>query len=324
MLLVVNAGSSSLKLALFDGASQVASHNVAQIGTGGYEGALDMGFANMGLADMGRAPLTAAAHRVVHGGAGLTRTTPITPQVLAQITAAAALAPLHNPANLAGIAAISARFANLPQFAAFDTAFHATIPPEEYSYAIPATENLRRFGFHGLSYASMVRRLRPNLPRRLLGLHLGNGASLCAILDGRSVATTMGHSPQDGLIMGTRAGTIESAAVLTLARRHGIDVAETLLNRQSGLLALSGSADMRAATPAARAMFTHCVVRHAGAMAALMGGVDALAFSGGIGENDAGLRADIAHALAFLAPFDTHILPAEEEAQIALDVAALS
>jgi acetate kinase len=318
MLLVVNAGSSSVKLALFEGAVMRAAHNVAQLGAGGYEAALAQG-----LSALGAPALTAAAHRVVHGGQGLTATCAISPDVLAQITAAVPLAPLHNPANLACIHAIARIHPDLPQYAAFDTAFHASIPREEYSYAIPAAENLRRFGFHGLSYASMVRRLAHSLPRRLLGLHLGNGASLCAILDGRSIATTMGHSPQDGLIMGTRAGTIDSAAVLTLARRHGIDGAEALLNRQSGLLALSGSNDMRAATPQARAMFTHAVLRHAGAMIALMGGLDAVAFSGGIGENDAHLRESITQGLAFLGPFDTHILPAEEERQIALDVAAL-
>lgn len=318
MLLVVNAGSSSVKLALFYGGDMVAAHNVAQLPAGGHAEALAQG-----LAALGNPAITAAAHRVVHGGQGLTATCAITPEILGQITAAVPLAPLHNPANLACIDAIAALHPSLPQYAAFDTAFHATTPPQEYSYAIPADENLRRYGFHGLSYASMVRRLRPNLPRRLLGMHLGNGASLCAILDGRSIATTMGHSPQDGLIMGTRAGAIDSAAVLTLARRHGIDGAEALLNRQSGLLALSGSNDMRHATPHARAMFTHAVIRHAGAMIALMGGLDAVAFSGGIGENDALLRSDITATLAFLGPFDTHILPAEEERQIALDVAAL-
>lgn len=319
MLLVVNGGSSSVKLALFDGGNLVAAHNVAQLGAGGHAQALAQG-----LAALGYPRITAAAHRVVHGGAGLTATCRITPDILAQIKGAIPLAPLHNPANLAGINAIVADFPDLPQFAAFDTAFHATIPPEEYQYALPAGEGLRRYGFHGLSYASMVRRLRPNLPRRLLGLHLGNGASLCAILDGCSVATTMGASPQDGLIMGTRAGAIDSAAVLTLARRHGIDGAEALLNRQSGLLALSGSNDMRSAPPQARAMFIHAAIRHAGAMVALMGGLDAAVFSGGIGENDASIRAAICQGLSYLPSFATHILPAEEEAQIALDVAALA
>ncbi len=318
MLLVVNGGSSSVKLGLFDGGKMVGAHNVAQLGTGGHAGALAQG-----LAALGHPAITAAAHRVVHGGEGLTATCAITPEILAQVTAAVPLAPLHNPANLACIHAIRQMQPDLPQYAAFDTAFHATIPAQEYIYAIPAVENLRRFGFHGLSYASMVRRLRPNLPRRLLGLHLGNGASLCAILDGRSVATTMGHSPQDGLIMGTRAGSIDSAAVLTLARRHGIDGAEALLNRRSGLMALSGSNDMRDASPAARAIFLHAVLRHAGAMVALMGGLDAVAFSGGIGENDGALRDEICARLGFLGPFAQHILPAEEERQIALDIAAL-
>jgi acetate kinase len=319
MLLVVNGGSSSVKLALFEGGIQRAAHNVAQLGTGGHAAALAQG-----LAALGHPIITAAAHRVVHGGLGLTATCAITPDILAQITAAVPLAPLHNPANLAGIAAITQAMPNLPQYAAFDTAFHATIPPTEYSYAIPAGEGLRRFGFHGLSYASMVRRLRPQIPARVLGFHLGNGASICGIVNGRSVATTMGHSPQDGLVMGTRAGAIDSAAVLTLARRHGIDGAEALLNRASGLLALSGSNDMRAATPQARAQFVYTAVRHAGALVAVMGGLDSIVFSGGIGENDSAIRAGILQGLAYLGDIPAQVLPAEEEREIALDVAALT
>jgi acetate kinase len=334
MLLVVNAGSSSLKLALFADGQLRRAHSVAHIGAGGYKAALAEG-----LEALGQPKISAAAHRVVHGGAQLTQTARITPDILAQISAAAALAPLHNPANLAGIAALADAYPNLPQFAAFDTAFHATIPCVEHRYAIAQTEGLRRYGFHGLSYASMVRRLHPDLPRRLLGFHLGNGASICAIVNGESRATTMGYSPQDGLAMGTRAGSIDSAAVLELARRHGIDGADALLNRASGLLALSGQSDMRGQTAAARAYFIHHALRHAGALVAVMGGLDGVVFSGGIGENDPAVRAGIMNGLAYMGlrykgneTGDLHgvgliraqILPAEEERQIALEVGALA
>ncbi len=167
---------------------------------------------------------------MVHGGASLRAACRITPQVEAQIDACAALAPLHNPANLTGIRALRALAPDLPQYAAFDTAFHAANPEVAVTYALPPEERargLRRYGFHGLSYAAIVRKLKESgankLPTRLLVFHLGNGASACAILNGQSVATTMGYSPLDGLTMGTRAGSLDPAVVLDLAARHGID-----------------------------------------------------------------------------------------------------
>jgi acetate kinase len=303
MILVVNAGSSSLKLGLFDGGRQVAEARAEGIGTGG---AADHATAlALGLAEMGNPKLTAAAHRVVHGGVGLTAACRITAEVEAQIAALVPLAPLHNPPALAGIAAIRALQPDLPQYASFDTAFHATNPEVALRYAIPQAEHdagIRRYGFHGISYAALVGTLHAqgNLPRRLLACHLGNGASLCAVLDGRSVATTMGYSPLDGLTMGTRAGGIDGNAVLALATRHGIEEAGRLLNRKSGLLALGGSHDMRHAATPAREHFIYWAVRHAGSMVAAMGGLDAVAFTGGIGENDAGVRAGIVTGLGYL------------------------
>ncbi|MFZ3582505.1 acetate/propionate family kinase [Loktanella sp. DJP18] len=336
-ILVLNAGSSSVKSALFDSdlapidsltLSEVADHQdaVATI--------LDHYAAHR---------LTAAAHRVVHGGVALTIPTRITPKVRAQIAALIPLAPLHNPAALAGIDAVTALAPDLPQVACFDTGFHATNPRVATAYAIPDTPGIRRYGFHGISYADLVGRLDPQ-PHRLLALHLGNGASLCAIRSGHSVATTMGYSPLDGLTMGTRSGTIDPAAVLALARLHGIDGAETLLNRKSGLLALGGASDMRtlsrAQTKDARfaiGHFTYWAVRHAGSMIAAMGGIDALAFTGGIGENDPNIRAAIMEGLAFTglvtdadanvrgdarlhtdtSPVSAWIVPAQEERAIA-------
>jgi len=351
MWLIVNAGSSSLKLKVFDGDREVAKASVSEIGPDGHQAAMAEGLAQAGVS-LDR--LTAAAHRVVHGGAGLTATCRVTPQVLAQIEACVPLAPLHNPANLVGIQAVAALAPDLPQYAAFDTAFHATNPDVATTYALPRSERdrgLRRYGFHGISYAALVRVLsaRGPLPQRLLACHLGNGCSLAAILDGRSVATTMGYSPLDGLTMGTRTGGIDGNAVLRLAELHGVEKAGRILNRESGLLGLGGMSDVRAlhaaGTPEARFAlehFAYWAVRHAGSMVAAMGGLDAVVFTGGIGENDPWMRKEILSGLSYLgvssdpdrnARNETIVhdatsrvvillVPADEERQIALEAQA--
>lgn len=354
MLLVVNAGSSSLKLAAFDrDLKEIAQARAERIGSGGaasHREALQAGLAEMGVAAR---DLTAAAHRVVHGGARLIAPCRITPEVEAEIAACAALAPLHNPANLTGIRALAALAPDLPQYASFDTAFHAGNPAVATTYALPKPERdrgLRRYGFHGLSYAAIVRKVkefdRKSLRNRLLVFHLGNGSSACAILRGQSVATTMGFSPLDGLTMGTRAGGLDPAVVLDLAVRHGVDGASQILNRESGLKGLGGAADMRAlhafASPEAGFAIDHfCywAARHAGSLLVAMGGLDAVVFTGGIGENDAAVRAGILDRLGFagvtydaeanrrrlqnLHPSTANvaiwIVPAEEERQIAME-----
>lgn len=336
MLLVVNAGSSSLKMALFDrDLVQRAQARAERIGTGGAESHLHA--LQAGLAEMGVTPadLSGAGHRVVHGGADLVAPVRLTPGAVAAIEACVPLAPLHNPANLTAIRALAALAPDLPQCASFDTAFHATNPEVARRYALPPRAEalgLRRYGFHGISFAALVRVLRGQgaLPRRLLALHLGNGASLCAILDGRSVATTMGYSPLSGLTMGTRTGEIDGNAVLRLAEAFGIDGAATLLNRESGLLGLGGASDLRALHAAGTAEagfaldhFAYWAVRHAGSMVAAMGGLDALAFTGGIGENDSLIRNRIVEGLAFLGPVPVQVIPAEEERQIAAEAWAL-
>ena len=336
MLLVVNAGSSSLKLAVFDASlTQVAQARTERIGTGGAATHLDA--LEQGLAEMAITPaqLTGAAHRVVHGGRDLTHTLRVTPAVLEGIRACIPLAPLHNPANLTGIEALARLAPDLPQYASFDTGFHATNPDVATSYAIPASASdlgLRRYGFHGISYASLVRNLRAagNIPKRVLGLHLGNGASLCAILNGQSVATTMGYSPVSGLTMGTRSGDMDANAVLKLAEVHGLEGAAQILNRASGLLGLGGVADMRALHEAKTLQagfaidhFIYWAIRHAGSMIAAMGGVDLLAVTGGIGENDTLVRDRITQGLAWAGGPRAVVVPAEEEKQIALDALAL-
>ncbi len=352
MWLIVNAGSSSLKLKVFDGEREVAKAFVGEIGPDGHKAAMAEGLAQAGVSVH---RLTAAAHRVVHGGEGLTTTCRVTPDVLRQIEACVPLAPLHNPANLVGIEALATLAPDLPQYAAFDTAFHATNPEVATTYALPKSDRnrgLRRYGFHGISYAALVRILRGRgeLPRRLLACHLGNGCSLAAILDGRSVATTMGYSPLDGLTMGTRTGGIDGNAVLRLAELHGVERAGRILNRESGLLGLGGMSDVRALQAAgteearfALDHFAYWAVRHAGSMVAAMGGLDAVVFTGGIGENDPWMRKEILSGLGYLgvssdpdrnARNETTLhdatsrvvillVPADEERQIALEAQAV-
>ncbi|HLQ17457.1 MAG TPA: acetate kinase [Tabrizicola sp.] len=352
MWLIVNAGSSSLKLKVFDGEREIAKASITEIGPDGHRAAMAEGLAQAGV-PLGR--LTAAAHRVVHGGEALTATCRVTPDVLRQIEACVPLAPLHNPANLVGIQAVAALAPELPQYATFDTAFHATNPEVATTYALPRVERnrgLRRYGFHGISYAALERILkgRGEVPHRLLACHLGNGCSLAAIVNGRSVATTMGYSPLDGLTMGTRSGSIDGNAVLRLAELHGIEEAARILNRKSGLLGLGGHSDLRAlhgaGTPEARFAlehFAYWAVRHAGSMVAAMGGLDAVVFTGGIGENDPWMRKEILSGLAYLgvspdpaanARNETTlhdptsrvvilVVPADEERQIALEAQAV-
>ena len=372
-ILVCNAGSSSIKFALFDRHLQrLLSGMASEIGRAGD---LEIGgekkpasFANhaaaveailLALQHRGVDPraLSGAAHRVVHGGRDLVEPCRLTAGAIERIEACAPLAPLHNPHNLTVIRALARIAPELQQYASFDTAFHATNPEVARRYAIPAAEDakdIRRYGFHGISYAGLVESL-PRLsgcalPERLLALHLGNGASLCAIKNGRSAATTMGYSPLDGLTMGTRCGAIDGNAVLRMASEHGIDEAARILNHGSGLKGLAGHSDMRALHAAetpeadfALRHFAYWAVRHAGSMIAAMGGLDALAFTGGIGENDAWMRARIMEELAWLGlRFDrarnmasacslhaegstvkAWIVPADEERTIAGDAAAL-
>ncbi len=368
-VLVLNSGSSSIKFALFDedlretlNGRAVEIGGVSRLELAGrgrdialadHLAALDAIFASVSDHGIALTSLRAVAHRVVHGGASLTAPCRVTPQVISAIRDCVPLAPLHNPHNLAGIEAVRALAPELAQVACFDTAFHSTNPDVARRYALPAgldARGLRRYGFHGISYASLVHAIgeRPDLaaPERLLALHLGNGASLCAIKAGQSVATTMGYSPLEGLTMGTRCGSIDANLVLRLAAEEGIDRASEILNKQSGLVGLAGQSDMRSLqesdTAEARfaiAHFCYWAVRHAGSMIAAMGGLDAIAFTGGIGENDADVRARIVSGLAYMGgsldaeanganrprieAADSHIpvliVPAEEERRIARD-----
>lgn len=266
---------------------------------------------------LGDATLLAAGHRVVHGGVTHRQPARVTPALLADLEALTPLAPLHQPRSLAPIRALVRLRPDLPQVACFDTAFHATMPEMASRFGLPRAlhdEGIRRYGFHGLSYAHVAGRLRRMASEiaggRVIAAHLGNGASLCAMRDGLSVDTTMGFTAMDGLLMGTRCGALDPGVVLHLIRERGMtpDAVDTLLNRKSGLLGVSGLAsDMRTlldsdAPEAAEAvaLFVHRAARECGALTASLGGLDALVFTGGIGTNAAPIRAAICARLAWL------------------------
>lgn len=349
MILVLNAGSSSLKTEVFDeGLQSVIAGRVTNLGTDGvlalggtetavntrdHAQALELMLIALARAGHPLSSFTAAAHRVVHGGAVLIAPARIRPPVIATIESVIPLAPLHNPNNLAGIYALNEAAPDLPQYCSFGTAFHATNPDVATRYAIPQTHHdagIRRYGFHGLSYANLVADFGEALPARLLAFHLGNGASLCAILNGKSIATSMGYSPLSGLTMGTRSGDIDGAAVLRISKSLGEDETDRMLNKTSGLQALAGDNNMKTllerdddAARFAVDHFCYWAARHAGSAVVAMGGLDAVAFTGGIGENAAAIRAKIMALLACFGDVPVHVIAADEEKQIARDALAL-
>lgn len=259
--------------------------------------------------------ITAVAHRIVHGGDRFAESVLLDDDTIAYLETLSSLAPLHQPHNIAGVRAFRKSFPELPQVGCFDTAFHATLPETERTFALPKSlrdEGIRRYGFHGLSYRYVTDRLLARTPRareRMIIAHLGNGASACAIKEGKSIATTMGFSALDGLMMGTRSGAIDPGVLLHLLRKGWTwEQLERTLYRESGLRGVSGiSADMRTLHSSndvnaerAIAMFTHRLVRECGALSACLEGLDVLAFTGGIGEHDVALREDACKSLAYL------------------------
>ena len=344
LILVLNAGSSSVKFALVDVDPQRGERELARGAVDGLgqsprwsvrqsEGAIDAGQPwLMGALVTHKAAishilawidqhhglntLTAAGHRVVHGGEAFTAPVRLKAENLADLRALTPLAPLHQPHNLSAIDSLFELAPTLPQIACFDTAFHSTMPVVARNFALPRSitaQGVRRYGFHGLSYefiASALRDKDPALYRgKVIVAHLGNGSSLCALDGGKSIATTMGFSALDGLMMGTRSGSIDPAVIFHLTREMKLSSAEveTMLYQKSGLLGVSGlSADMRVLRAAAPDMpeareaielFTYRIRRDIGSLIAALGGIDGLVFTAGIGENDAALRADILNGL---------------------------
>jgi acetate kinase len=338
--MILNAGSSSLKVALYgaSGDDPILSGQADRIGPEGVlrlkdangrpidfvAGALishDAAFTAVIAAIRTKFPhinLAAVGHRVVHGGVRYTTPVVLTPEILADLETLSSLAPLHQPHNLAGVKLAMAAFPGVPQIACFDTAFHRGQPFVNDTFAIPYRyyeAGVRRYGFHGLSYDYITGQLREIAPHlmngRVVVAHLGNGASMCAIHRGQSIASSMGFSVLDGLPMGTRCGQIDPGVLLYMIEHEGLNTSQIrkILYNESGLLGLSGglSNDMRtlesADNPAAhRAIdyFVFRVQRELGAMAAVMGGVDALVFCGGIGENSRTIRARICERLGWM------------------------
>lgn len=345
-ILVVNAGSSSIKFALY-AADQAETllfrgeiediglepdlevHDAAGKSVAkrtwpsslGHSGLDHHGATReiLGLATklLGDRHLAAVGHRVVHGGTRFAAPVRIDPQILAALAALEPLAPLHQKHNLVPIRALAEHAPELPQVACFDTSFHHGQAPIAQAYALPralSAEGVRRYGFHGISYEYIVSRLREIAQhlaeRRLVLAHLGNGASLCATSQGQSVASTMGFTAVEGLVMGTRTGSIDPGVLLYLMDRHGMDARaiEDLIYRKSGLLGVSGiSPDMRTlraskdpAASEAIALFVYRIVREIGSLAAALGGLDGIVFTAGIGEHDAATRAEVAAGCQWL------------------------
>lgn len=349
-VLVINSGSSSIKYQLFDMADQkvLATGLLEQIGEtqsrlthqtrhpGGKMEEItqsapiadhQQGFHIIGdvlrdsAAMQDTSELFGIGHRVVHGGEAFHRPTLINEEVIATIRQLNPLAPLHNPANLIGIEAALEQAPKVPQVAVFDTAFHQSIPVHAYRYAIPKElydrHYIRRYGFHGTSHHYVAKQAAIHLKRpldslNLITLHLGNGASTTAIENGSSVDTSMGLTPLEGLIMGTRSGDIDPAIVFYLGRETGKsrDEVESLLNKASGLKGICGANDMREIMQRAEAgddlarlaidMYCYRIKKYIGAYCAVLGRLDALVFTGGIGENAAGIRAGACRKLAHL------------------------
>ena len=286
--LVLNPGSSTLKFALGSESGVIEHARMAEA-----------------TAEVLQrfSQIDAVGVRVVHGGSRFVQPTIADDKVLDGIRELSALAPLHNPLAVAVIEEVRRTLPNVPIVAVFDTAFHQTMPEVASTYALPPELGVRRYGFHGISYAYIASRI--TVPR-LIACHLGNGASVCAMRDGKSVDTSMGLTPLEGLVMGTRAGDVDPGVILDLVRR-GVDV-DDLLNHRSGLLGLSGiSADVRTLQESndpraqlALEVFAYRVAKYVGAYAAVLGGVDALVFTAGIGEHSADVRARICSRLTHL------------------------
>jgi acetate kinase len=302
-VLVVNAGSTSLKLSVVDAGD--ASRAVESIDDA--------------------PPVGAVGHRVVHGGERFVEPTLLDDEVVAAIAELVELAPLHNAPALAAIERTRVALPDVPQLAVFDTAFHATLPEVARTYALPERfreRGIRRFGFHGLSVQWVAEQI--SVPR-LVVCHLGGGSSVTAVAAGRSIDTTMGFTPLEGVPMATRAGSIDPGVLLYLLDHDvPVDDLADALEHASGLTGLAGTGDVaeleRSATPSAKLaldLFSYRVAQAVAAMATALGGLDALAFTAGVGEHSSRVRDAICDRLAFLQPFDVHVVPAREDVVIA-------
>lgn len=329
-VLALNTGSSSLKYGLYrvdgDACETLLSEQTGAPGGDGDPIAAIVG----ALRERGLPAPEAIGHRLVHGGPNVREHARIDEALMVHLDEARAFAPLHVPPAVQMVKRCRVAFPGIPQVACFDTAFHATMPRVAKTLPLPADlreGGIERYGFHGLSYESIVRQLGDAIPARVVIAHLGNGASLCAVRDGESIDTTMGLTPTGGIVMGTRPGDLDPGVLLYLMRERGFDAKrlEVLVDRDSGLKGLSGgTSDMRKLheldTPASRLaidVFVHVARKQIAGMVASLGGLDLLVFTGGIGENDASTRDAILAGLQWIGDFDSRVIVTQEDEQIA-------
>jgi acetate kinase len=318
-ILAFNCGSSSIKCRIVDDAAASRPFELRIEGIGDASAAVDAALAELRAQWPALGELDAVVHRVVHGGELFTAPVLVTGRVLEQLAGLDALAPLHNPPALRAIRAAMELFPRTPHVAVFDTAFHATLPPHAREYALPAEVRahfgIRRYGFHGISHGGVAARAAAFLKRDMRGLrivscHLGSGASITAIDGGRSVDTSMGMTPLEGLVMGTRAGDLDPGVLLDLAKQMDPNALEELLNRRAGMTGLTGTADLRDIERRASAgdadcilalsIYSHRLRKYIGGYAAVLGGIDAIVFTGGVGEHSARVRRSSVEGLDFL------------------------
>ena len=394
-ILVLNCGSSSVKYKLIDtdtdntmaegGVEKIGladgflkfkkadgSKEIQPLGLTDHKGAVEAILNNLTDPTVGcikdYSEIDAVGHRVVHGAEKFNKSVLITDEVIQQVKDCYNLAPLHNPANITGIEAISALMPEVPQVGVFDTAFHQTMPAKSFMYALPykfyKEDGVRRYGFHGTSHRYVSARSCEFLglditKQKVITCHIGNGGSITAVLYGKSVDTSMGLTPVEGLMMGTRVGDIDPGTLTFLMTKHGLSANElqNIINKESGVLGVSGiSSDMREIEAAVAAgderaclaldMYMLRITKYIGAYAAEMGGVDIIVFTGGVGENQAGLRADVCETLGFMgvkinkefnagirgveatistedSPVKVVVIPTDEELMIARDTEAI-
>ncbi|MFA5853927.1 MAG: acetate/propionate family kinase [Patescibacteria group bacterium] len=337
MILVINCGSSSLKYKLLNPKLKVLASGLIERVNGDYAGALSSAFSDLKKKGFDPQKVTAVGHRVVHGGSEFLAPTALDARVISKLKALYKLAPLHNPPNVLGIEAAMKLLPGVPNVAVFDTAFYRDLPDYAYMYALPYTlyekHGVRKYGFHGISHAYVAgeaaKKLKKPLAKlKLVTCHLGSGASVTAVKNGKAVDTSMGFTPLEGLTMSTRCGDIDPEIPLWLIRELKMtpDQVDDLLNKKSGMLGIAGTMDMRdvlakAATGDKRSklaleMFVYDVVRYVGQYMTVMGGCDAVVFTAGVGERSKEIRAMI---MKWLKPFKLKalVVPTDEESMIA-------
>lgn len=312
IIAVLNVGSSTIKCALFNDPHATALPIWKGLLEGKHNNKAILAFLKSGLGE--RKDIDAVGHRIVHGGEKYYKPTLITESVFKDLSKRSHLAPLHNPLNLEGIQWAKELFPDVPHIAVFDTAFHHTMPQVSYTYPVPLNwlkKGIRRYGFHGISHQGCYEELCEigKATNRVITCHLGNGCSLAAIKNGLCIDTTMGMTPMEGLMMGTRSGSIDPGIIFHLLREKTFtpEALEEVLNRKSGLLAISGTHDMREILKRkdqeakfAFELFCHRLVKEIGALVAVLGGLDTLIFTGGIGENADPVRRTVCKRLAYL------------------------